>query len=234
MLEPGLATERMTMTRWNCPGGPGIRVLRPMLAAAVLTLATAACAHSTPAPASTTAQEAEAMDAPESRPADRLTYSPEEIGQRFLKLIESLESREDLTLERVNEVMGARIVVEPDAVLAGAGSDDLGGGWRYVLMFVPKSGSRLNGVDLSFVNDDPEADIAPACGLDFYATHDALVAMGFVDSPRYGEIGQLRAWHYTKFKKTDGSVDMTISILPQNPEPYGNTRLCVRSIGTLN
>src|SRR5690606_6620373 len=54
------------------------------------------------------------------------------------------------------------------------------------------------------------------------------------DSPRYEEIGQLRAWHYTRFKKTDGSVDMTISILPQSPEPYGNTRLCVRSIGTLN
>lgn len=28
--------------------------------------------------------------------------------------------------------------------------------------------------------------------------------------------------------------EATISILPQNPEPYGNTRLCVRSIGTLN
>lgn len=234
MLEPGLATERMTMTRWNRPDGFGIRRLRPVLAAAMLTLATAACAHSPPAPASTTAQEAEAMDAPESRPADKLTYSPEEIGQRFLKLIGSLESREDLTLERVNEVMGSRIVVEPDAILAGAGSDDLGGGWRYVLMFVPKSGSRLNGVDLSFVNDDRSADIGPVCALDFYATHDALVAMGFMHEPNYGEIGQLIDWQYTKFKKSDGTVDMTISIIPQNPEPYGNTRLCVRSIGTLN
>ena len=174
------------------------------------------------------------MDAPESRPADRLTYSPEEIGQRFLKLIGSLESREQLTLERVNEVMGAHIVVEPDAVLAGAGSDDLGGGWRYVLMFVPKSGSRLNGVDLSFVNDDRSADIGPVCALDFYATHDALVAMGFMEEAVYGEIGQLLGWQYIKFKKIDGTVDMIISVVPQNPEPYGNTRLCVRSIGTLN
>lgn len=234
MLEPGLATERMTMTRWNRPDGFGIRRLRPVLAAAMLTLATAACAHSPPAPASTTAQEAEAMDAPESRPADKLTYSPEEIGQRFLKLIGSLESREDLTLERVNEVMGARMVLDPEAMRAGLGSDDLGGGWNYVLTFNPRSAASLNGVGLFFVNEDKSADIAPVCELDFYAYHDALVAMGFMDEPVYGEIGELRAWQYTKFKKSDGTVDMTISVIPQNPEPYGSTRLCVRFIGTVN
>ena len=234
MLEPGLATERMTMTRWNRPDGFGIRRLRPVLAAAMLTLATAACAHSPPAPASTTAQEAEAMDAPESRPADKLTYSPEEIGQLFLKLIGSLESREQLTLKRINEVMGVRMVLDPEAIRAGLGSDDLGDGWYYVLNFIPKSASSLNGVALSFVNRNRTADIGPVCGLDFYATHDALVAMGFMDEPVYGEIGQLLGWHYFKFKKSDGTVDMTISVVPQNPEPYGNTRLCVRSIGTLN
>lgn len=90
------------------------------------------------------------MDAPGSRPAETLTYSPEEIGQRFLKLIGSLESREDLTLERVNEMMGARIVLRPEATRGGVASGDLGGGWRYVVSFVENSSSRLSGVDLSF------------------------------------------------------------------------------------
>lgn len=104
-------------------------------------------------------------------------------------------------------------MLRPEATRGGVASGDLGGGWRYVVSFVEKSSSRLNGVDPSFVNDDPAADIGPACGLDFYAIHDALVAMGFVDSRRYGEIGQLRAWHYTRFKKTDGSVETLDALL---------------------
>ncbi|MCW2000897.1 hypothetical protein GGR76_003885 [Xanthomonas translucens] len=36
------------------------------------------------------------MTLPEAVPADRITLSVEEIGNRFLKLIEGLKSRDDL------------------------------------------------------------------------------------------------------------------------------------------
>ncbi|MDH5834800.1 hypothetical protein [Luteimonas kalidii] len=227
MLEPSLATERMTMTRWNRPDGFGIRRLRPVLAAAMLTLATAACAHSTPAPASTTAQEAEAMDAPESRPGDRLSYSPEEIGQRFLKLIGSLESREQLTLERINEVMGVRIVPKSEGTRGGVSSDDLGGGWRYVVSYIPGSSANARGIDLSFVNEHERwAGMAGVCRLDFDAYHKALLSMGYRDAPVPGEIGELRSVRYYK-------GDITLSIIPRL-ENGNSGRLCVESIGTLS
>lgn len=46
------------------------------------------------------------MTLPEAVTANKITLSAEEIGNRFLKLIEGLESRDDLSPERIREVMG--------------------------------------------------------------------------------------------------------------------------------
>ena len=72
------------------------------------------------------------------------------------------------------------------------------------------------------------------CSLDFGYYHDSLVAMGFLAQQHYGEIGELRSWRYTKFKKSHGTVDMTISLIPQNVIAGEAGRVCVKSIGTLN
>lgn len=156
------------------------------------------------------------------------TLTAEEIGKRFLKLIEGLESRSDLSVERIREVTGISLTHDPGALGAGYWSNDLGEGWRFALTYYPKSPSILEGVGLSFAHrEDNFFDMTPICALDFDYYHNALVAMGFRDVPIYGEIRELRSWRYYK-------GDITLSILPQNVVSGQAGRLCVKSIGTLN
>lgn len=53
--------------------------------------------------------------------------SAEEIGKRFLKLLEGLESREDLSPERIRDVMGITLRVEPGTLGAVHWGPELGG-----------------------------------------------------------------------------------------------------------
>lgn len=58
--------------------------------------ALSACAHAPAQPPKPLATEHADMTLPEAVAADRITLSVEEIGNRFLKLIEGLKSRDDL------------------------------------------------------------------------------------------------------------------------------------------
>ena len=69
------------------------------------------------------------MTTPEPAPADgNPMLGAEEIGKRFLKLIEGLESREDLSPERIRDVMGITLRVEPGTLGAVHWGPELGGG----------------------------------------------------------------------------------------------------------
>lgn len=185
------------------------------------------CAHSNLPPPPVPAQEAAAMTAPVA-PTDNPTLTAEEVGTRFLKLIEGLESRSDLTPERVQQTMGISLEARPDTLGTVIWSEDLGDGWRYAFDYIPASPSLLQGVGLSFENEeDGYSDMTVICGLGFDDYHSALKAMGFRDTPIHGEIGQLQSWRYDK-------NDITISIIPQNVVAGVSGRLCVKSIGTLN
>lgn len=167
------------------------------------------------------------MTAP-ATPTDSPTLTAEEIGRRFLKLIEGAESRSDLTPVRIEEVVGISLTAKPETLGAVFWSEDLGGGWRYALHYIPASPSLLQGVGLFFEHEtDGYSDMSPVCELDFDDYHNALKAMGFRDAPIHGEIGQLQSWRYYK-------NDITISIIPQNVVAGESGRLCVKSIGTLN
>jgi hypothetical protein len=184
------------------------------------------CVHSNPPASPIPAQEPAAMTAP-ATPADNPTLTAEEIGKRFLKLIEGLESRNDLSLERITEVTGITL-----SLVEGGGryahSEAVGDGWYYSLWHVPASPSLKQGVALDFAKPGERfAEMAPVCALDFDYYHAALKAMGYRDAPIHGEIGQLQSWRYYK-------NDITISILPQNVVAGESGRLCVKSIGTLN
>lgn len=224
MLAAGLAMERMTMTRWNRPPGPPVAVLLLAFAA----MLSAGCAHSTSPSNPTPAMEADAMTAPGSHPAtDNPTLTAEEIGRRFLALIEGLESRQDLSLERVRAVTGLTLQPSERAAFFGH-SQSLSDGWFYSLTFIPGSPSVQQGVGLDFERRAGDAaDMTPVCGLGFDDYHDALVAMGYRDVAIAGEIGELRSWRYHK-------GDLTLSIIPQNAMAGEPGRVCVKSIGTLN
>jgi len=161
-------------------------------------------------------------------PTDNPTLTAEEIGRRFLKLIEGAESRSDLTSAHIKEVVGVSLTARPETLGTVFWSEDLGGGWRYALRYIPASPSLLQGVGLSFEHqENGYSDMSPICTLGFDDYHNALKAMGFRDAPIHGEIGQLQSWRYDK-------NDITISIIPQNVVAGESGRLCVRSIGTLN
>lgn len=174
------------------------------------------------------------MTAPEpTSTPDNPELTAEEIGKRFLKLIEGLESRSDLSLKRIRESTGITLTHEPGTLGAGYWSHELGGGWRYALTYYPESPSLLEGVGLSFEHsEDHITDVTPVCDLDFEYYHNALVEMGFMAEPYYGEHNLLLGWRYTKFKKSDGTVDMTISVVQMAGNEPGH--LCVKSVGTLN
>lgn len=160
--------------------------------------------------------------------ASNPTLSAEEIGRRFLELLRGVESRNQLSLERIRDVMGIVIPYEPGKLLAGVGSHELGGGWRYVLHYIPESASHARGVALSFVNErDDLADMTGICAPDFASYHNALLAMGYSDAAIPGEIGELRSVRYYK-------GDLTLSIIPRPVRPGEAGPLCVESIGTLN
>lgn len=171
------------------------------------------------------------MTAPEfNPPTEDPILSPEEIGKRFLKLIESLESREDLSLERVEEATGLSLLQASGKNYYGYGQELTGGGF-YAFWFYPEEHGGKRGIRLDFEQEgDSSSSMKAVCALDFDHYHGALKAMGFVDNPTYGEIGQLEYWRYTKFKKSDGAADMTITIIPQNVMAGEVARLCVKAI----
>lgn len=175
------------------------------------------------------------MNSPESASTtSNPNLTAEEIGKRFLKLVEGLKSREDLSLGQVQDVTGLKLAPAAHGGFYGV-EGDLGDGWKYALNFYPESRSNGTGVQLHFVQPNERfGDMTPICSLDFDDYHRALKAMGFVDNPTYGEIGQLEDWRYTKFKASDGTVDFEISIIPQNIVAGESGRLCVKSIATLN
>ena len=189
------------------------------------------CAHSISTPDSIPAKEAAAMTAPESTSTtDNPTLSAEEIGKRFLKLIEGLESREDLSPERIQNLLGVPLKQfnRTTDYLFGY-SQPLSDGWYLGVDYLPESHSNQRGVSLDFGKPGERFAPFPAavCALDFDYYHNALKAMGYRDVPIYGEIGELRSWRYYK-------NDITLSIIPQNVVAGEAGRLCVKSIGTLN
>ena len=150
------------------------------------------------------------------------SLSADEIGERFLKLIEGLESREDLSFARIQDVVGIKLSPALRGEFYGA-EGDLGGGWTYALNFYPAAQSPI-GVQLHFTNATKQfSDMTPVCNLDFDHYHNALKKMGYRDVPIYGEIGQLESWRYYK-----GGI--VLLIIPHNAGESEADRVCVKSV----
>ncbi|MCC4589406.1 hypothetical protein LL962_20290 [Xanthomonas sp. NCPPB 1067] len=192
------------------------------------------CAHTAAQSLAPPTKDTTAMKKTEAHAASRLTISADEIGKRFLKLISGLESRQDISPARIQEIMGFPVSVSPGALGAVVWSEDLGGGWRYSFDYIPESPSLLAGVGLSFEHQtDQFSDMKEVCHLDFNDYDKTLKNMGFIASPTYGPIGQLENWRYTKFAKNNSGGDIVISVIPQSVAA-GSEGVCVKSISTLN
>ncbi|MEA9653972.1 hypothetical protein [Xanthomonas campestris] len=194
-----------------------------------------ACAHTAPQPLKPFPKERADMTSPEAVTADKINLSVEEIGNRFLKLITGLDSRTDITPERIQDVMGFSVSVTPGALGAVVWSKDLGAGWKYAFDYVPESKSLLPGVGLSFENDaNRMSDMKVICSLDFEHYDSVLKSSGFIASPTYGPIGQLENWRYAKFAKDGKGGNIIVSIVPMTAAESSQNKVCVKSISTLN
>lgn len=212
-----------------------MRLLRIPFALAVSAALLPGCAsHPVPAapePAAMTASPTPAT--PPASVADNPALSVEEIGRRFLRLFEGLESRDDLTLEYVERIVGVKLEPSDDGTTYNYVQRQ-DGGWRYSFAYRAKHLKLKNAVSLKFVHrTDEYAEMTPVCALNFEHYRRELERMDFVVTPRYGEIGELRAYLARKILGNGDLIHMTI--IPQNRDthhPEGKVgELCIYSIG---
>lgn len=172
-------------------------------------------------------KENPAMTTTEANTAANPTLGAAEVGRRFLKLLESLKSRNDITVERVQEVMGLTLKQGPSGPFY---SQPLGGDWFYVVSMGHETppGQRV-GASLEFINKaDRFADMSSICGLSFEDYHNTLKSFGYLDGFRYDEIGRLSGVDYRR-------GDFYIGITPEvkgfaDGKAYPT---CVQRIGLL-
>lgn len=194
---------------------------------ATATVIPAGCATSSET--SVPAKEVTAMTTSDISPANESpSLSADEIGKRFLKLIEGLESRSDLNLDLVRTTLELKLSKVPWDEHQFISEGPLGSDWSYVVGFLEETPSNLKSVYLDFRNSKARfADMTPICELDFEFYHSALVATGFRAVEIRGEIGQLESWRYYK-------SDFAMQIVPQNVVPGEAGRVCANSISMLN
>lgn len=174
------------------------------------------------------------MATPESA-VNQNPISAAEIGQRFLKLIEGLQTKADITESRINQVIGVTLVPNEGDWWYGY-KQDLADGWFFTLDFVPASAQRPPRVGLSFEHrEDRLADMAAAC-VSFDEYHNALKAMGFQDSPMVeprgpdDTTGIVTSWRYFK-----GDITISMIAQPEARRPSEkNKHACVKSISSIN
>lgn len=193
----------------------------PML----LALSVSACATNPP----TRTQEPTVMTTAETPSGtDNPTLGAEDVGRRFLKLIESVKSRDDLTREHVQAAMGLTLRDSPNGPFH---TQPLEGSWLYVVSLGHETppGTSIS-LSLEFIHEgDRFADMSSVCTPDFEAYHDALKASGYRDAFQYdqinGEVGRLVGVSYVG----DG---MNVDILPEVRRfPDGKLHpTCVRRI----
>lgn len=159
--------------------------------------------------------------------ANNPQLSAEEIGRRFIRMLEEVESRAQLSLDLVKEVTGLTLQ-QSDRASFYSYSQVVDQHWSYTLTYVPEAPAIQRGVGLRFSRAGTDAgDAGSICKLDFAHYRDALIALGYREVPIPGEIGQVDEWRYYK-------GDITLSVIPMNAIPGQAGRLCVSSIGTLN
>lgn len=127
----------------------GPRIFSILALAVSCGLSLCACAHGLTETVSPTAKEPVNMASPEA-PTTSPAPTAEEMGNRFLKLINEIKSSSDITLERVQTVM--RIRLEPTGQGNFVATGDLSQGYKYTIAFDPKNGA---GVEFTDSNSSP-------------------------------------------------------------------------------
>ncbi|HZF98347.1 MAG TPA: hypothetical protein VEY92_08920 [Pseudoxanthomonas sp.] len=157
------------------------------MTALLLGIATTACAHTSsgtlPPPSK---QPAATSTTGTFRPYTLAEYpelTPEEVGGRFLRLIDSLESLDELSSDRVREIMQLPMVDTPETHGGFLTMSLPESGWQYSFSYrIDPKYARYTNAKLEFHGKkDNRAGMAPVCGMDFNAYMGELRKIGFVE-----------------------------------------------------
>ena len=166
--------------------------------------------------------------------AEHPELTPEEVGRRFLKLIDSLKSFDELSTDRVRQVMRLPMVYA---------SEEDGGflamtlpkfAWNYIFSYsVDPKYRRYTNAKFEFRHEKERVDVrlledmSPVCSMDFNAYEAALTNAGFKNEhASYGELGQLLTLQYVR-------NDVRVQIMPRREANAPDSKLnraCVESI----
>jgi hypothetical protein len=176
--------------------------------------------------------------------------TPEEMGNRFLKLLSSIDSVDELSWDYVHKIM--RLPVKGKA----SHSYDFGmylpeSGWSYIFSYdeapiddAPKQ-EQYKTISFEFNNpDSPGIDTAPICGKNFDAYVTELKKMGFVIGPEMIDMGShsihttedskhFIEWNIFRSSVKTGLLGLSGSIVEQRQERSVNEipkASCLKSI----
>jgi hypothetical protein len=188
-------------------------------AALALTIALCACAQSSHSPA----KETPAMTSTVTEQPYRVhtldefpQFTPQEMGQRMLALIDSIHSVDQFTLEHVRKVTGFPMerVAQPALVDYSLTIHLPESNWYYWLDYEDRENPKRRGATFGFSNPSdrqgtPDKDywinMAPAC-LDYLAYVAALERMGF---EKKRDFYNHRRWlEATLYERGDVSVEV--------------------------
>jgi len=112
---------------------------------------------------------------------------PEEVERKLLKLIDSLQKPQDLTLARFRSMFSpAQAKGHNGAEDSGFYEEVAGTDWTHALSFSDASGSGTASIEYrldhpNLHSDALKADFGKVCGLDFDAYRKALLSMGYLE-----------------------------------------------------
>lgn len=149
-----------------------------------------------------------------------------DLGQRVLRLIETVRDSSDLSPEAIGRSTGLQIETDPgDPRVYGFGKA-LDERWVCNLIALPEPGSDEPAQRMVFAFDDQTGrydDMTAVCGLDFDDYAQALTAAGYTQRMNLGPENAFQSFGFRR-----GKVDLEILVRAQNAE--NSRRLCVSSL----
>ncbi len=129
-----------------------------------------------------------------------LPASAGDIGQRVLKLIDSIHGTGDIAPEHIQNITGIPVQFNPDDANEYGFGGKLDDTWAYNLVSLTEAnGAKPNRLMFSFDDQTRDyADMAPISDLDFDDYAKALTAAGFQSKPMRGKHDRLVYWDFSR------------------------------------
>ncbi len=126
--------------------------------------------------------------------ADYPDLTPEEMGRRFLKLIDSLKTIDDLSQPHLEKVMQITLRPSPEGTGGGFIMTVSESGWKYLVSYYNNSKLAMNkNATYEFFHDSPDSkknelpDMNDICRMDYHGYVAELKRMGFVEREEFAQ-----------------------------------------------